>query len=314
VEYGRTTASPAVFCQLFNRCALADIQRLQQNGSLHVFGASLLRDRTDQLLDPSNGNQLHLELRSGTTSLDTANGTRFSRVLAEGAVYKTVGASTFAARIQLAAVLDGFTTRGATAYVPPEERLYAGGPNSVRGYNQNLLGPVVYIVDKFTDSTLVVGGNPTHVYQADRDSARVLQYSPTGGNTLIVASAEWRFRLPSFGGRVQLASFVDAGQVWNRPQQSFTFSDLRVTPGVGVRVRSPIGPLRVDVAYNGYASTAGSAYFVGSDNVLRCVSPHNTFSTGIVGPGETCDPTFTPKAGDSVLSKLTFNFSIGQAF
>ena len=52
----------------------------------------ILRDRSDQLLDPSNGNQLHLELRSGTTSLDTANGTRFSRVLAEGAVYKTVGA------------------------------------------------------------------------------------------------------------------------------------------------------------------------------------------------------------------------------
>ncbi|HEY7861603.1 MAG TPA: hypothetical protein VIB98_09150, partial [Gemmatimonadaceae bacterium] len=108
VEYGRTTASPAVFCQLFNRCAIADIERLQQNGSLHVFGVSMLRDRTDQILDPSRGNQLHLELRSGSTSLDTANGTRFSRVLTEGSVYKTVGSSTFAARIQLAAVLNGF--------------------------------------------------------------------------------------------------------------------------------------------------------------------------------------------------------------
>ena len=314
VEYGRTTASPAVFCQLFNRCAIADIERLQQNGSLHVFGASIVRDRSDNLLDPSNGNQLHLELRSGTTSLDTANGTRFSRVLAEGAVYKTVGSSTFAARLQLAAILDGFSSRGVTAYVPPEERLYAGGPNSVRGYSQNLLGPVVYIVDKFSDSAAVIAGNPTQIYFANPDSAHVLQYSPTGGNTLIVASAEWRYRLQSLGGRVQLATFVDAGQLWNRPQQSFTLSDMRVTPGVGVRVRSPIGPLRVDVAYNGYASTAGSAYFVGTDNVLRCVSPGNTFDAGIVGSGETCDPTFTPKAGQSVLSKLTFNFSIGQAF
>lgn len=313
VEYGRTTASPAVFCQLFNRCALSDIARLQQNGSLHVFGASIVRDRSDQLLDPSNGNQVHLELRSGTTSLDTANGTRFSRVLAEGAVYKTVGSSTFAARLQLGAVLDGFSARGATAYVPPEERLYAGGPNSVRGFSQNLLGPVVYIVNQFKDSAAVIAGNPTQIYFAD-SSSRVLQYSPTGGNTLIVASAEWRYRLSSLGGRVQFATFVDAGQLWNRPQQSFTFSDLRVTPGVGVRVRSPIGPLRVDVAYNGYASTAGSAYFVGTDNVLRCVSPGNGFQTGIVGSGQTCDPTFTPKASDSVLSKLTFNFSIGQAF
>jgi outer membrane protein assembly factor BamA len=313
VEYGRTTASPAVFCQLFNRCALADIARLQQNGSLHVFGASLLRDRSDQLLDPSNGNQLHLELRSGTTSLDTANGTRFSRVLAEGAVYKTVGSSTFAARLQLAGVLDGFSARGATAYVPPEERLYGGGPNSVRGFSQNLLGPVVYIVDTFTVSNAVIDGNPTQLFSAT-DGSRVLQYSPTGGNTLVVASAEWRYRLPSFGGRVQLATFVDAGQVWNRPQQSFTLANLRVTPGVGVRVRSPIGPLRVDVAYNGYASTTGSAYFVGEDNVLRCVSPGNQFSSGIVGTGQTCDPTFKPKPSESVLSKLTFNFSIGQAF
>jgi outer membrane protein insertion porin family/translocation and assembly module TamA len=313
LEYGRTTASPAVFCQLFNRCSLPDIERLQQNGTLHVFGASIVRDRSDNLLDPSNGNQLHLELRSGTTSLDTASGTRFSRVLAEGSVYKTVGASTFAARLQMAAILDGFTTRGVTAYVPPEERLYAGGPNSVRGFNQNLLGPVVYIVNTFTDTVANVDGNPTHVFRAD-STARVLQFSPTGGNALIVASAEWRYRLSSFGGRVQLASFVDAGQLWNRPQQSFTLSDLRVTPGVGVRVRSPIGPLRVDVAYNGYQSTAGSAFFVGDDNVLRCVSPGNTFNMGVVGSGQSCDPTFTPKPGDSVLSKLTFNFSIGQAF
>jgi outer membrane protein assembly factor BamA len=102
-------------------------------------------------------------------------------------VYKTVGSSTFAARIQMAAVLSGFTTQGATAYVPPEERLYAGGPNSVRGYNQNLLGPVVYIVDTFTVSSGVVDGNPTELFRAG-DASRVRQYSPTGGNTLIVAN------------------------------------------------------------------------------------------------------------------------------
>jgi outer membrane protein insertion porin family/translocation and assembly module TamA len=313
IEYGRTTASPAVFCQLFNRCATADIERLQQNGGLQVFGASIVRDRSDQLLDPSNGNQLHVELRSGTTSLDTAGSSRFSRVLAEGAVYKTVGASTFAARLQLAAVLDGFSTRAATGFVPPEERLYAGGPNSVRGFSQNLLGPVVYIVNSFATVDTTVGGNPVQLFRA-QDTARVLQFSPTGGNALIVASAEYRYRPSSLGGRVQLAAFVDAGDLWNRPQQGFHFSDLRVTPGVGVRVRSPIGPLRVDVAYNGYQSTTGSAYFVGSDNVLRCVSPDNTIPDGIVGPGQTCDPTFKPKPSQSVLSKLTFNFSIGQAF
>ncbi len=278
-----------------------------------MFGVSILRDRTDQLLDPSSGNQLRLELRSGSTSLDTAQRTRFNRALFEGSVYKTTGAHTFAARMQLAAVLEGFSTHGATAYVPPEERLYAGGPNSVRGFSQNLLGPVVYIVDRFVTMEDTVDGTPTQVYAADSTS-RVRQYSPTGGNTLIVANAEWRVRLPSFGGNVQIATFVDAGQVWNRPQQRFQRSDLRVTPGMGVRVRSPIGPLRVDVAYNGYSSTSGSAYYVGTDNVLRCVSPGNTLPQGIVGSGQRCEPTYSPASTDNFLSKLTFNFSIGQAF
>jgi hypothetical protein len=44
------------------------------------------------------------------------------------------------------------------------------------------------------------------------------------------------------------------------------------------------------------------------------VSPDNELPLGVVGTGQTCDPTFTPKPGQSVLSKLTFNFSIGQAF
>jgi len=44
------------------------------------------------------------------------------------------------------------------------------------------------------------------------------------------------------------------------------------------------------------------------------VSPSNNLPDGIVGPGQTCEPTFRPKASDNVLSKLTFNFSIGQAF
>jgi hypothetical protein len=48
--------------------------------------------------------------------------------------------------------------------------------------------------------------------------------------------------------------------------------------------------------------------------VLRCVSPGNNFDSGIVGSGQSCDPTFTPKPSENVLSKLTFNFSIGQAF
>ena len=35
-------------------------------------------------------------------------------------------------------------------FIPPEQRFYAGGPNDVRGYDLNELGPVVYVVNAAT--------------------------------------------------------------------------------------------------------------------------------------------------------------------
>jgi outer membrane protein insertion porin family/translocation and assembly module TamA len=315
VEYGRTEAGQAVFCQLFNRCSVADIDRLQQNSSLQVVSAVLLRDRTNSILDPSRGSQLHFELRTGYTSVDTGGGSLFNRVLAEASIYRPTGQrSVIAARLQAATVLEGFSFDGATSFVPPQQRLYAGGPNSVRGYSQNLLGPVVYIVDE----------SETHVDELGRtvvnDTARIRQYSPTGGNTLVVGNLEWRLRPPFLGDAVQFATFVDAGIVWDRGRKdapSVGLGDVRVTPGVGLRVNSPVGPFRVDLAYNRYPLSQGAVYYLGSDNTLRCVSPpEQPADGGSVGPmiSASCPQSYTPVQSSSFFNRLTFNFSIGQAF
>ena len=315
VEYGRTEAGQAVFCQLFNRCSVADIDRLQQNSSLQVLSAVLVRDRTNDVLDPSRGSQLHFELRSGFTSVDTGGGSFFNRVMAEASVYRpTSERSVLAARVEAATVLEGFSSAGATSFVPPQQRLYAGGPNTVRGYSQNLLGPVVYIVDE----------SQTHVDEfgnrvVDTD-ATIRQYSPTGGNTLVIGNVEWRIRPPFLSDALQFATFVDAGVVWDRGRPdvpSVRFDDIRVTPGVGLRVNSPVGPFRVDLAYNRYPLSEGSVYYLGSDNTLRCVSrPRNPGVGGGVGPivSTSCPQTFTPVQSGSFFNRLTFNFSIGQAF
>lgn len=315
VEYGRTEAGQAVFCQLFNRCSVADIDRLQQNSSLQVVSAVLLRDRTNSILDPSRGSQLRFELHTGYTSVDTGGGSLFNRVLAEASIYRpTSDRSVIAAHLEAATVLEGFSFAGATSFVPPQQRLYAGGPNSVRGYSQNLLGPVVYIVDQ----------SQTHVDGAGRtvvdSNATIRQYSPTGGNTLVVGNLEWRFRPPFLGDALQFATFVDAGIVWDRGRKdapSVGLNDVRVTPGVGLRVNSPVGPFRVDVAYNRYPLSQGAVYYLGSDNTLRCVSPPQEPAGGNqVGPiiSESCLQSYTPPQSGSFFNKLTFNFSIGQAF
>jgi len=317
VEYGRTEAGQAVFCQLFNRCSVADIDRLQQNSSLQVLSAVLLRDRTNSVLDPSRGSQLHLELRTGFTSVDTGGGSLFNRVMAEASIYRPAGErSVVAARLQAATVLEGFSFGGATSFVPPQQRLYAGGPNSVRGYSQNLLGPVVYIVDE--TSTHVDSAGNTVV----NDRPNIRQYSPTGGNTLVVGNLEWRVQPPFLGDALQFATFVDAGIVWDRGRRNgpdIALGDVRVTPGIGLRVNSPVGPFRVDVAYNRYPLSTGSVYYLGSDNTLRCVSrPEGNQPGGgeaLPAPtAESCPATFTPPQHGSFFNRLTFNFSIGQAF
>lgn len=313
IEYGRTKADPAVFCQIFNRCSLSDIARLQRNSSLSVVSATIARDRTDNVLDPSRGSRLQLTLRTGTTSVDTGGASRFTRVAGEASVYYAFpGRTVLAAHLQLGTVLQGFTLHGATEFVPPQERLYAGGPNSVRGYGQNLLGPLVYIVDSTSVRDTLIDGR--HVYEA-RDTAAIRQFSPTGGNTLAVGNLELRTPAPVWSDVLQLAAFVDAGLVWDRPADHVALSDVRVTPGIGVRVNSFVGPFRVDVAYNGYPSSSGSAYFVDqTSDALRCVSPGNPFDRGVVTTGLECPASFRPAQHASFWSRLTFNFSIGQAF
>jgi outer membrane protein insertion porin family/translocation and assembly module TamA len=312
IEYGRTKADPAVFCQIFNRCTQSDIDRLQRNSSLQVASVALARDRTNDVLNPSRGSQTRLELRSGWTSVDNSGSTHFNRALGEVSRYERLGSrnSVLAMRLQLGAVFEGWSLHGATSFVPPQERLYAGGPNSVRGYSQNLLGPVVYIVDTAAMRNVpVTQGSADSVERlVASDAATIRQYSPTGGNTLVVGNLEWRTRAPFLSDVLQLATFVDAGLVWNRPKESVTWGDIRVTPGVGIRVNSPVGPFRVDVAYNRYQSPAGSAYIVDREtHNLVCVSQRPADETG-------CPASFTPAQSNALFSRLTFNFSIGQAF
>ena len=158
---------------------------------------------------------------------------------------------------------------------------------------------------------------------------------PSGGDNVIIANAELRVRSVFLPDLIQYSIFVDAGEVWNRRGGNTGRQapvQLKVTPGVGVRVFTPIGPVRIDVGYNPYQAPKGPAYFNDSarlqDIVVRplyCVSPGNTLpvtpggvtSGGAKLPPEQasgeCPASFQPRRL-SFLSRLTLAFSIGQAF
>jgi outer membrane protein assembly factor BamA len=120
--------------------------------------------------------------------------------------------------------------------------------------------------------------------------------SASGGNDLLFANAELRFPLPGVAGRLEGALFVDAGQVRVRGQDAFRYDGLRVTPGIGLRLRTGIGPIRLDVGYNGYRPQTGPLY--------RRVDTRLDLEA----------ESFTPDEPTSFFNRIRLHISVGQAF
>jgi translocation and assembly module TamA len=109
--------------------------------------------------------------------------------------------------------LVGSVQGASTFELPPDQRFYAGGSATIRGYDYQSVGP------QFVDGV------------------------PEGGTAIDAGTIEYRQR---FGGSFGTALFVDAGQV-NASSSPFEGS-LKVGAGVGLRYYTAIGPIRVDFA------------------------------------------------------------------
>ncbi len=127
--------------------------------------------------------------------------------------------------------LGAMTPFGKADNTPDERRFYAGGPNSMRGWLFNTLGP---------------GSN-------DSEAA-----SGMGADIKIEGNLEYRLKFfKLFGQPSGIALFTDAGNIWDRngpyglTLKSF-YRDIAWDAGVGLRLGSPIGPFRFDFAWKLY--------------------------------------------------------------
>ena len=333
VEYGRTEAQPALLCAVFNACEDADRASFRRSQFFAVASAAIARETADSPLNPSRGSVMRLELRTAGAYTGSDPGLRFSKLLADGALYAPVNADiVLAARVRFGVIVGpSLSLSNAAAFIPQQERLFAGGPTTVRGFRQNELGPAAYVPGAY-DTVRADGrrgGDPSNpadtVYfraRAESVSERVV---PTGGNALVVAMLEARIRSPLLSDLLQLTVFADVGSVSNggAPGATLGFGSLRWTPGAGMRLRTLVGVLRLDVAYNPYMRPAGAAYFdapLATGGALFCVSPRNTLRVTTTSEGRVqqapgrCPPTFQPPRETSFFRRLTASVSIGQAF
>jgi outer membrane protein insertion porin family len=331
LEFGSTLAQPAYFCQVFQICDRNDQKFLTAQRRSATLGWNVVRNRANDFANPSRGSVMRAEVRHASQLIGSDPDIEFTRASIDGSVYRGFSSGgVLVLRLRAGTVLGSrVSIGGQPRYIPPQERFYAGGPNSVRGFRQNELGSLIYLVDTFT--VVPNPNDPNTVFFRASPGVRLDQPQSGGGENVVVANAEVRLRSFFLPDLVQYAIFADAGDVWNRGAGNTHgfLKRLKVTPGVGARVFTAIGPVRVDIGYNPYDRPSGPSYYnvaraqSGQNQPVYCVSPTNTLPVPKPIPGAEdppvqpdgpCPPTFTPPPRGGFFKRLTFNFSIGQPF
>ncbi|NBB09441.1 autotransporter assembly complex family protein [Pseudomonas sp. SLFW] len=174
--------------------------------TLLMPGISYSYLRSDNRIDPHNGYRLQFETEVAKEGLGSDANVVHGTALVKGLT--TVAQNhRFLGRLQV----GGTATNGYKS-IPPSLRFFAGGDQSVRGYDYQSLSPENDEGDKI------------------------------GGRYMIAGSAEYQY---SIAEKWRVAAFVDQGNSFN----SLDLPSLKTGVGIGIRWVSPVGPLRLDLAH-----------------------------------------------------------------
>lgn len=259
-QISRLDAAEIFFCSNYLICSPQDIRILQGANWLSPVGVSLSKDMRNQLLSPTRGYSALVDLEYAARW--TGSDFRYWRLITDGTVYRQgrsgwVLATRLRGGVVSARGFAGLAGGGrGREVIHPQKRMYGGGSNSVRGFGQNRLGPKVLRIPEVEDLLFPEGGRdtplctPASILDLSCDAQGLttaeVEPRPTGGTAILEGSVE--VRAPLSGRLWEGAVFLDFGNVWGE-FDDFGLGDLEFTPGMGVRYLSPIGPIRVDLAY-----------------------------------------------------------------
>ncbi|MEO0019506.1 MAG: BamA/TamA family outer membrane protein [candidate division WOR-3 bacterium] len=175
-------------------------------GITNSLALNLIYDNRDNLLDPRQGFYI-------LPVMEIAGGpflgdNHFVRGRADCRVYRTIGPA-FVVAIRVAG--GRVVPYGRSTTIPYYEEFFLGGANTLRGYNERSLGP---------------------------DTAQSGRYGP------IVVNTNLELRTPYFFRWVGVVSFLDLGQVAR--ESDIILRGVDAGAGIGIRVKTPIGPIRLD--------------------------------------------------------------------
>jgi outer membrane protein assembly complex protein YaeT len=205
------------------------IDRLFPQVRISAFSEAVVRDTRNDLLEPHQGTLMSVEGSLAARAIGSEVG--FTKAFLQGFYYHPVGRPNliFAGGVRLGLAhpfpreteqtdADGNTTTIIVEDLPASERFFAGGDTTIRGYALDSVG---------TPATISPEG------------------FPIGGNALVVLNAE--LRAPVWRD-VGAAFFIDGGNVFAKVSD-FDLGELRGGIGFGLRYKSPIGPIRLDLGF-----------------------------------------------------------------
>ena len=222
-------SSTRTFDERLNEEDQAAIDRLFPQVRLSTLSGAVARDTRDDVLEPRRGGFVSAEASLAARSLGGQVG--FLKTYLQGSWFRQLTSRkpvVFATRAALG-LADGFPREtqpadgadGAPVIVedlPASERFFAGGDTTIRGFALDTVGAA---------NTISANG------------------FPRGGNAVLILNGE--LRVPVWH-EVGAALFVDGGNVFGRVTE-LDLGDLRGAYGFGLRYRSPVGPIRLDLGF-----------------------------------------------------------------
>ena len=280
-----TKATTLFYRLTFRRVSISDLKvtpflitPLSQQVRVGIGSINLVQDRRDDPVDPHKGVYNTIDL--GLAEHAILSQRNFLRVLARNASYYPIGKKMVLARsTEVGEILSFHYAGDPLDAIPLPERFFGGG-DADRGFPENQAGP--------------------------RDG---LTGFPLGGNFLFFNQTELRF--PLIGDNVGGVLFHDMGNIYSsidhfsfRTHQDnlLDFNYMVHAVGIGVRYRTPVGPLRVDLGYS-----INPPYFFG----------FNGTQEELINAGVTPCPAPSGAAYQcnvQSVSHFQYFFSIGQTF
>jgi outer membrane protein insertion porin family len=214
------------------KIAPEQIPLFSQPDLVSEFGVSWTREHRDNPADATRGDYNSVDFSLAGTQIGSS--ASFARIFVQNSSYYTLSKWLVFARGTRFGVQQPLGNTLAVD-IPLPERFFAGGGTSLRGFGFNQAGP--------------------------RDPVTGF---PIGGQAMIVFNQEVRFplRLPRVGNKLGGAIFYDVGNVFSSvgtitlhsapsitSQANGQLSYLSHTVGFGFRYNTPVGPVRVDLAY-----------------------------------------------------------------